>query len=67
MDTYNFINYVNITQNRKILKDRSINKIQITLKDDQGRPLDITDDYNLTIDVHIIPNKFLVYENALTK
>ena len=67
MDTYNFINYVNITQNRKILKDRSINKIQITSEDDQGRPLDITDDYNLTIDVHIIPNKYLIYENALTK
>ena len=67
VDTYNFINYSNITQNRSILKDRSINKIQITLEDDKGRPLNITSDYNLTIDVHVIPNKFLVYENTLTK
>jgi hypothetical protein len=36
VDSKCFIYYSNLTQNRSILKDRSINKIQITLEDDEG-------------------------------
>ena len=66
VDSHNLIYYSNITQNRSVLKDRSISRIQITLEDDEGNLLNLTQHYSLTIDVNIIPNKFLVYTSALT-
>ena len=57
---------LNITQNRTILKDRTINDIQIVLEDDEGNLLDLTMNYSLSLDVHIIPNKMLLYTNAIT-
>ena len=66
VDNMNFIYYSNITQNRIILKDRTINNIQIVLEDDEGNLLDLTMNYSLSLDVHIIPNKFLQYTNAIT-
>ena len=58
--------YSNITQNRIILKNRNINNIQIILEDDEGNLLDLTMNYSLSLDVHIIPNKFLQYTDAIT-
>ena len=45
---------------------RSINNIQIVLEDDEGNLLDLTMNYSLSLDVHIIPNKMLLYSNAIT-
>lgn len=66
VESNNLIYYSNITQNRSILKDRIISKIQITIEDDKGVPLDLTNHYSLTIEVQITPNKFLVYEKSIT-
>ena len=66
VDNMNFIYYSNITQNRIILKDRTINNMQIVLEDDEGNLLDLTMNYSLSLDVHIIPNKFLTYSNTIT-
>ena len=66
VDNMNFIYYSNITQNRIILKDRTINNIQIVLEDDEGNLLDLTMNYSLSLDVHIIPNKMLLYTNTIT-
>lgn len=72
LDNVNLIYYSNITQNRIILKDRTINNIQVILVDDEenlsGLTMDygLIMDYDLRIDIHIIPNKFLIYSQILT-
>ena len=66
VDNMNFIYYLNITQNRIILKDRTINNIQIILEDDEGNLLDLTINYSLSLDVHIMPKNFLIYSSAIT-
>ncbi len=67
VDSNNFIYYNNVTGYRSILKDKMINKIEISLEDDKGNLIDITHHYSCTIEIQTIPDKYLVYQNSMSK
>lgn len=62
----NFIYYTNSTNFRTIVRDRTINKIEIRLENDKGELLPLTEHYSCSIDFHVIPDKYLLYTNSLT-
>lgn len=65
-NSYDIITYSNTSNFRTIVRDRNINKIEIRLEDDRGNLINLTHHYSCSIDLHIVPDKFLIYENALT-
>ena len=62
----NFIYYQNSTNFRSIVRDRNINMIEIKLEDDRGNALNLTHHYSCSIDFHVVPDRFLIYQNSLT-
>lgn len=60
------ITYSNISNFRTTVRDKKINKMQIRLEDDRGRLINLTHNYSVSFDFHVVPDKFLIYQNALT-
>lgn len=62
----NLITYYNYNGFRSLLRNRLINNIRIRIEDDKGNLININNHYSISIDLHIIPDKLLMFSNQLT-
>ena len=62
----NLITYYNYNGFRSLLRNKLINNIRIRIEDDKGNLININNHYSISIELHVIPDKLLIFSNQLT-
>ena len=61
----NILTYNNLNGFRNVSMNNIINNIHVRIEDDNGNLLTVNKHYSMSIELHITPNKLMIYSNML--